>query len=246
MKSLIASTAILVVGLLSLRLGVGTAQGPGVLNQQVTLVGVLEFVGTNYFTDPRFVLVDDQGTRISVTPWLPLEVPPSMPGAPAGPRPATMADFRGKRVSLTGIVRSGPPARPTPTGAAGTYIEVRRAVIVTAPTAGTNPIPAPPADAATARPAATAAAGSVSPGSTLPSPQPTRSAAAAASTAPAVNAVVVGGTARPVAVIPAGAPSAASNSSRPAQPVPSASPSPAAASPTSPPVAVGEAPPRRP
>jgi hypothetical protein len=53
------------------------------VGQKVTVQGRLILAGRNYFTDPRFVLVDEQGETIPVSAWAPLDFPPPMPGSEA-------------------------------------------------------------------------------------------------------------------------------------------------------------------
>jgi hypothetical protein len=69
----------------------------------LTVKGVLNNAGSNYFTDLKLVL-SDGGSAVAVLPWLPLEVPPRRPGA-AGDRPAVLSDYLGKQVKITGSLR---------------------------------------------------------------------------------------------------------------------------------------------
>jgi len=71
--------------------------------RRIEVSGQLENAGTNYFTDLRVVLEDSEGNAIYVTPWLPLEFPPSPPGV-SRPRPPTLSDYLGKRVKLVAIL----------------------------------------------------------------------------------------------------------------------------------------------
>jgi hypothetical protein len=75
-------------------------------DSQVTIVGRLELAGKNYFTDPKFILVDDQNNPTPIAGWAPLEIPPPPPGAPRNyTQPLTMRDFLGRRLSVTGVRR---------------------------------------------------------------------------------------------------------------------------------------------
>jgi M6 family metalloprotease-like protein len=78
---------------------------PQLAGQTVTVRGTLQISAGNYFRNPHFVLSDDQGNRVSVSPWLPLEVPPVRPGSSIQGKPLTMKDFLGHTVALTGTVQ---------------------------------------------------------------------------------------------------------------------------------------------
>jgi hypothetical protein len=69
------------------------------LGKTVRVKGLLENEGTNYFTDLRLVLKDQDGDFVHVRPWLPLETPPGPPNSPTR-RPATLSTFVGKTVEL--------------------------------------------------------------------------------------------------------------------------------------------------
>jgi hypothetical protein len=77
------------------------------LNKKITVRGRLRSSGRNYFTDPQFVIEDDAGNSVPVSPWVPLEVPPPMPGKEQSPGdlPIVMRDFLGKKLSVSGTVR---------------------------------------------------------------------------------------------------------------------------------------------
>ncbi|MDH4232840.1 MAG: hypothetical protein OEW04_12530 [Nitrospirota bacterium] len=77
------------------------------LNKKITVRGRLRSTGRNYFTDPQFVIEDDAGNSVDVSPWVPLEVPPPMPGKEQSPgdRPLVMRDFLGRKLSVSGTVR---------------------------------------------------------------------------------------------------------------------------------------------
>jgi len=75
------------------------------LDRSVRITGTLTNAGTNYFTDTRIVLVDDEEREIYVQPWLPLSVPPSPRGA--GAEKDTLARYLDKTVELTGIWKEG-------------------------------------------------------------------------------------------------------------------------------------------
>lgn len=73
------------------------------LNKKVQVTGKFIFTGKNYFTDPEFAITD--GTNnFSVNAWIPLEVPPPMPGSSDKQRPILMKDFLNKIVTLQGVV----------------------------------------------------------------------------------------------------------------------------------------------
>jgi len=69
------------------------------LGKTVRVKGILENEGTNYFTDMRLVLKDQEGNFVHVRPWLPLETPPAPPNAPE-PKPETLSRFLGETVDL--------------------------------------------------------------------------------------------------------------------------------------------------
>ena len=85
------------------------AQPEKYLKRTISVTGTLANQGTNYFTDVRIVLKDDQGHSIPVRPWLPTSLPPSPPGRPTGgeKQPAVMSDFLDKKVELVAMVQKG-------------------------------------------------------------------------------------------------------------------------------------------
>jgi hypothetical protein len=72
----------------------------------VRVSGTLENAGSNYFTDLRPRLRDDEGHAIAVRPWLPTAVPPG-PKRPGVTPPPTLSNYLGKRVDITAIVERG-------------------------------------------------------------------------------------------------------------------------------------------
>lgn len=68
--------------------------------QRVQVAGRLENVGKDYFRNLRVILKDSSGNFVDVRPWLPSE----LPSAPSGvvKTPATMSDYLGKQVEITG------------------------------------------------------------------------------------------------------------------------------------------------
>jgi len=97
------------------------AQDPAAwLDKEASLSGTLENRGSNYFTDLRVVLRDDEGHVLAVKPWLPVSVPP---GPGPGPRPRTLSQYLGKKVDLLATLRRGELRN------AGTsyYLEVKEA-----------------------------------------------------------------------------------------------------------------------
>lgn len=73
--------------------------------------GSLHLVGSNYFRDPYFVLMDDEGHAVRVRAWLPLEVPPPREPGATTTRPRQMRDVMGRRVSVSAVVRVDPDGR---------------------------------------------------------------------------------------------------------------------------------------
>jgi len=76
------------------------------MGQRVVVEGILRARGDNYYVDPRFALVDSEGNELPVSPWAPLEIPPSPPGAatpPAGIQ--IMADYLDRPVVVEGVYR---------------------------------------------------------------------------------------------------------------------------------------------
>jgi hypothetical protein len=71
------------------------------LGETVSVTGTLGLAEGNYFTNPTFVLLDENGSSIQVTPWAPLEVPPPIPGGPSFV-PKTMNSFIGQKVTVAG------------------------------------------------------------------------------------------------------------------------------------------------
>lgn len=74
------------------------------VDRTVTVTGVLNNAGSNYFTDLRVVLTDSTGAALAVRPWLPASVPPPRPGGPR-PQPAVLSNYLGRTVRLTGCLR---------------------------------------------------------------------------------------------------------------------------------------------
>ena len=72
--------------------------------ERLELQGQLRNEGRNYFTDLRVVLQDEQGRKLRVRPWLPVEVlaPPG-----AGKRPDVLSNYLGKQVRLTAVLEKG-------------------------------------------------------------------------------------------------------------------------------------------
>ena len=76
-------------------------------NKPVTVEGFLTNAGTNFFTDRRVVLKDDKNARdgVLVQPWLPAATPPPPPGAQSST--ATLSDYLGRKVAITGVLKDG-------------------------------------------------------------------------------------------------------------------------------------------
>lgn len=158
-------------------------QSPNVaVNTSVSVTGRLEFAGKNYFLDPRFVLVDDEGNRVYVSAWAPLELSP-LPPQVARPQSKllTMQDYLGRRLSITGVYRFTPEFR-SPAGMllapAMTYIEVHS---VTDVASGTQMLVASPAST-TVRSSGLTAAGTPAEAQQPQDDQPTESPRPAGST----------------------------------------------------------------
>ncbi len=76
------------------------------LGKTLRVTGRLENKGTNYFTDLRVVLKDDQCNFVYVRPWLPTELPPSPPGY-TGERRPVLSQYLGNEVELTTVLERG-------------------------------------------------------------------------------------------------------------------------------------------
>ena len=90
------------------------------LNKKMLVKGKLKLMGRNYFTDSRFVLADEAGNHVAISPWVPLEVPPPMPGNEEffiKNRPRVMGDYLGRNLSVTGVMRAVPGRGEAPPGA---------------------------------------------------------------------------------------------------------------------------------
>ncbi len=95
------------------------------LGRTVQVSGRLENMGKNYFTDLRVVLRDDGGNSVYVIPWLPVELPPSPPGASKA-RPPTLSQYLDKTVKLIAVLE-----RATLKGVGGVYsLRVQSAEII--------------------------------------------------------------------------------------------------------------------
>lgn len=72
------------------------------LNKKVRVAGRL--VKTNSQPFPTEFAVSDGVNSFRVSVWLPLEIPPPMPGAPVGGAPVTMQSYLDETVTLRGII----------------------------------------------------------------------------------------------------------------------------------------------
>lgn len=77
------------------------------LDKKISVHGRLLAQGSNYYTDPGFVVEDGRGETIEVSPWLPLETPPPIPGRKHSlrSRPSVMSDMLGRKLLVSGTVR---------------------------------------------------------------------------------------------------------------------------------------------
>ncbi len=91
----------------------------------VQVSGTLDNAGSNFFTDLRVRLRDDEGHSIAVRPWLPTAVLPG-PKRPGVTPPPTLSKYLGKQVDLTAVVEHG----ELPRTAEGFYLDVQSAEIV--------------------------------------------------------------------------------------------------------------------
>lgn len=85
------------------------ANGDARLGQTVYVVGILENIGRNFFTDLRVVLKDrksEDAAFVYVRPWLPLELPPGPRGGQKE-RPLTLSNYLGKKVQLKAVLSRG-------------------------------------------------------------------------------------------------------------------------------------------
>ncbi len=75
------------------------------LDRKIKVSGLLINTKESYFPNPEFAISDQIGsqTNFTVTPWLPLEVPPPVPGSTQ--QPVTMQSYINKIVTLVGIVK---------------------------------------------------------------------------------------------------------------------------------------------
>jgi hypothetical protein len=116
------------------QLAIGSSVAMPVLSSQqsnptITVEGRLELDGRNYFLDPRFVIVRGDHSRVAVTAWAPLEIPPLPPGVPLAISaiPHTMRQYLGRRLSVTGILRIAQAGVQSPIprlGPGDEYLEV--------------------------------------------------------------------------------------------------------------------------
>jgi hypothetical protein len=70
----------------------------------VRLSGVVENVGSNYFTDQRLMLTDQTGRSIQVQLVAPIEIPPAQTIRQQKHRPSIVSSYLGKSVELTGTL----------------------------------------------------------------------------------------------------------------------------------------------
>jgi len=79
------------------------ANPAGWAGKRVIVVGTLENVGTNFFTDRRIVLKDSSGVFVDAAMPAPISVAPGPIGSPPPSFPA-LSDFLGERIEFTGEV----------------------------------------------------------------------------------------------------------------------------------------------
>jgi hypothetical protein len=77
------------------------------MGRPISLAGIIENTGTNYFTDLRLTLTDSTGKSIPVQLKGPTELPPLPPGkVPALPPTQSISTLLNKQVVVTGSVVS--------------------------------------------------------------------------------------------------------------------------------------------
>jgi hypothetical protein len=72
----------------------------------ISLSGVIQNTGINYFNNLRLVLTDQTGRSIPVQVPLPIELPPAQLGKHTKSGPKTISTFLGSDVTVTGKVVS--------------------------------------------------------------------------------------------------------------------------------------------
>lgn len=95
------------------------------LGQTVRVRGTLQNAGSNYFTDLRVELRDENGHSVAVEPWLPASLPPG-PKRPGSTPPRTLSTFLGKRVELVAELQHG----ERPKAGVGYFLKVKAAELV--------------------------------------------------------------------------------------------------------------------
>ena len=75
------------------------------VNKTVIVTGFLRNRGSNYYTNPHFVIEDDTLKKITVTEWAPLEYMQPPPGSNITNMPKAMDYWLNKRLRITGIFR---------------------------------------------------------------------------------------------------------------------------------------------
>ena len=74
-------------------------------NKTITVTGILRDIGANYYTNPHFVLQDENLNNITVTEWAPLEYMQPPPGSNITTMPKAMDYWLDKKLRVTGLFK---------------------------------------------------------------------------------------------------------------------------------------------
>jgi hypothetical protein len=74
------------------------------INKKIEVIGCLQETGTNYFTDPFFILIDQEGNWLETQAWAPLEIPPPRLGDAPNPPPPVMRTYLRRWVRIAGTI----------------------------------------------------------------------------------------------------------------------------------------------
>jgi hypothetical protein len=74
------------------------------INKKIEVIGSLQETGINYFTDPFFILMDQEGNWLETQAWAPLEIPPPRLGDAPNPPPPVMRTYLRRWVRIVGTI----------------------------------------------------------------------------------------------------------------------------------------------
>jgi hypothetical protein len=73
-------------------------------NKKIEVIGCLQEAGINYFTDPFFILMDQEGNWLETQAWAPLEIPPPRLDDAPNPPPPVMRRYLRRWMRIVGTI----------------------------------------------------------------------------------------------------------------------------------------------